>query len=164
MRYRSTLRTKLTHQLKRTFPRMPEEDILISALQELIHATALVNPIRHPYPEVPLVLIEIRSPAGIITRCDANCYDGHRLRCDCPCAGLNHGRGLGEAIRNMAGIIVERIPALWIAKNQDHLPADCYWLAQLPLWVDARNLLVIAETARELMDSARGPKLGQPLK
>ena len=156
MRYCSTLRRTLTDQLRSVFPTMPEEDILISALQELVYQTARSDPDHHPLPEVPLTLIEVRSPAGLFARCDANCYDSRQPYKDCPCGGINHGVGLAEAIINMPGIISERIPALWIKHHADQAPPGTYWMAQLPLWLDARNLQKIANVARELSDSIGG--------
>lgn len=47
-------------------------------------------------------LIEIRTAAGVIGRCDAKCYDGAHDKCDCICGGANHGVGVNRAIQQTA--------------------------------------------------------------
>lgn len=33
-------------------------------------------------------------------RCDERCYDAKHEKCDCICRGMNHGKGLAQAMVN----------------------------------------------------------------
>ncbi len=40
-----------------------------------------------------------RNKSGAITgRCDARCYNANGKKCHCVCGGVNHGKGINEAI------------------------------------------------------------------
>ena len=52
------------------------------------------------------------SGSGARRRCYAHCYDATTARCDCICAGRNHGVGLDQARRNTAEWATTELPAL----------------------------------------------------
>ncbi len=44
-------------------------------------------------------LILRRDKSGAVTgKCDAGCYLAMSKKCNCVCAGINHGKGLREAL------------------------------------------------------------------
>lgn len=45
-------------------------------------------------------LISQISSSGGRRRCDARCYNAKHDKCTCICGGLNHGKGLQQAIDN----------------------------------------------------------------
>lgn len=56
-------------------------------------------------------LISQTSSSGGTRRCDAKCYNGKHTRCKCICGGVNHGKGLEQAMENtreMAKDLLER--------------------------------------------------------
>lgn len=55
----------------------------------------------------------------LIGRCDARCHDSQNPECRCICEGMNHGRGLSEAITQTAAQITElqSIPGVKVASR-----------------------------------------------
>ena len=47
-------------------------------------------------------LISIHNSDGCQGRCDARCYDATHDNCNCICGGMNHGKGIDQAINNTA--------------------------------------------------------------
>lgn len=126
------------------------DEILSMALSELLYQSTRPAPDRRHHLEVPMVLIEIRSPQGIHAWCDAQCYDADGESCTCPCGGANHARGLAAALNNIPSLVASRVPDLWIQSQADALPPGCQAFAQMPLWVDVNSYTTVAAIALEL--------------
>ena len=50
-------------------------------------------------------LIAVYNSEGCQGRCDAKCYDAIGDDCDCICGGLNHGKGIQTATKNLSQVI-----------------------------------------------------------
>lgn len=130
----------------------PDRDdfIIDAALSELLYQSTRPAPSRSPNPEVPMVLIEVRNPTGVVGRCDAKCYAATEPDCDCCCGGANHAKGLEQALANAPAIVAEQIPEKWIHSRGDQLPPGTYAIAQLPLWLHVAGAQEIANIAAQL--------------
>lgn len=45
-------------------------------------------------------LMTFKSAGGMAGRCDSKCYDAQHDKCECCCAGRNHGAGFVKAFNN----------------------------------------------------------------
>lgn len=44
------------------------------------------------------IIIRKNKDGAITGRCDARCYNAKGKKCNCVCGGVNHGKGINEAI------------------------------------------------------------------
>ncbi len=49
-----------------------------------------------------MTLISVHNNEGCVGRCDSKCYNATGPVCTCCCGGLNHGKGLQQAMENTA--------------------------------------------------------------
>lgn len=149
------LRVALLLQLRRIYPEFSDDALILAALAELLHQSSRGDPRAPTLPEVPVVLIEVSNSDGVYGRCDAKCYLATGPECDCCCGGVNHGKGLTQAIANMTAIVAEGIPDLWIHNKGNELPPGCQAFVQLPLWMEARPARFVSEVANRLRSARR---------
>ena len=92
--------------------------------------------------------IAVYNSDGCVGRCDATCHEAKHATCTCICGGINHGKGLQQAIRNneeLLGFKSTYLPEFAEARGLDPKtlvlvdriktpgPKDAYRLAHMKL-------------------------------
>jgi len=69
-------------------------------------------------------LIAVYNSEGCVGRCDASCYNAKHDKCVCCCGGMNHGKGLQQAVENTQAMAEATIME-WCHEHADG--EDLHW-------------------------------------
>ena len=56
-----------------------------------------------------MTVYAVYNSQGVVGRCDAKCHNAQHSKCECICGGMNHGKGLGQAMANVQDLFVRTL-------------------------------------------------------